>query len=189
MKYHQQQIIKALKECSGLNRGLFGLFATERLHACCWAAHANSHIWPIFSRTLDYGFRVDFASTSHDHLIEMIKQLESIVPEGGEPLQVQGQSAIICLLEGLRLIIEFDEQIVEGIINAVIDVLDNYVFYVQRMVAGEMISPENYLLLERELRKQLEDVEFIKTTPSTENIRKWRIENLQFAAPVAVGFV
>jgi hypothetical protein len=90
-------------------------------------------------------------------------------------------------LESAKLLTNPDTESIEAVVNAVVDALDNYAFFVQRLVTGELSSPDDYLLLKRELGKQWADLQFVASDPSAEAVRLWRIENLQFAVPVAVG--
>ena len=118
---------------------------------------------------------------------ELISSLEEIVPEGGEPLQVQGQCAVVCLLESVKLLTHPDTERIEAVVNAVVDALDNYTFFARRLITGDLSSPDEYPLLNRELEKQEADLQFVAGDPSAEAVRQWRIENLQFAVPAAVG--
>jgi len=190
MKKHRQYISEALASCNGAARILFGLLATERLRACCCVAEADSYAWSCFASILDDAFAVILdPQLSDSRLVDWIAQLEKNVPHGGEPLQVQGQSAILCLIGSLRLFDSNDSEASESVINAIVDALDNYTFYIQRFVARDTSSPENYALLQRELSRQLEDVNFVRTynVLTLAKLIQRRMENFQFAVPVAVG--
>jgi hypothetical protein len=184
MKEHRQAVISQLGGLTGPARALFGLFAAERLRGCCWVAHHGTKVWETFTESLEKAFCLLEHIESFD---ELISSLEEIVPEGGGPLQVQGQCAVVCLLESVKLLTHPDTERIEAVVNAVVDALDNYTFFARRLITGDLSSPDEYPLLNRELEKQEADLQFVAGDPSAEAVRQWRIENLQFAVPAAVG--
>lgn len=189
MKNHRKNIVSSLRNSSRVTRVLFGLFATERLRVCCWVAHSGTEIWHKYLFALEQGFSMVLNKTekNNSEIQILIDELQDLVPDGGEPLRVQGQSSVVCLIETLMLFLEYDEQSVETLINSMADALDNYFFYIHRIISGDLISPGNYYLLDRELKKQLDDIDFLDKSPTLEKIEHWRIENLEYSVPVAVG--
>jgi len=117
-----------------------------------------------------------------------IQDLEAILPTGGEPLFVQGQSAIICLLSALEICSNGHRLSVSDSVNAIIDAIDNYDFFIRRRLKNDNSSPANYTLLQREVGRQLSDVAFVKMQDRLNRVEliEYRYENLQFAVPIAV---
>ena len=123
------------------------------------------------------------------------QQLEDVIPhsdEGGSPLSVQAQAAILCTLCAVRILAgeRGDEVIVEAA-NSVVDALDNYTFFIAETISGRTDSPDDYELLGRECARQLQDCEFLchGGVHDLSALLKWRIENRQYAVPPAVSVV
>lgn len=191
MKEHRSRLANAFEPNQIQEKSFFALLCAERLRGCCWAAQAatgDDHSY--FFQWVDRLFKcfVEREHLTQDELLEGLEQVESIVPEGGEPLAVQVQSGVLCLLTSLELLDNRSDNGVVEASNFIVDALDNYVFSTRRRITGDMTSPKDYILLQREVARQNEDVEFAKNLfeRSASEVIAYRLENCEFAVPIAV---
>jgi hypothetical protein len=190
LQLHQQQIASGLSASSSTARAFFAVLSAERLRGCCWAYQASSGIdLAPFFQGIDSSFEMLFNKCPADRNMEgIIRKLEEIVPKGGEPLFVQAQSGVICLLTALDILADGARTSISDVVRATIDALDNYEFSVRRRIKNDMQSPGDFPLLLRELEREIADVKFlgnyeVRGRPS---LIERRLENLQFAIPPAV---
>ena len=117
-----------------------------------------------------------------------LQEIEGIVPDGGEPLPVQAQSGVICLLTAFDSLATARRTRISDAINAPFDALDNYDFFVRRRLLSATVNRTDYTLLRREMERQLEDLKFVKDygTRGRVGLIEYRVENLQFTIPPAV---
>jgi hypothetical protein len=191
MKTHQQQISVILSTLAPRSQLVFGLLTADRLRCCCFVACDGSSEWKTFASILDQCFlmacrdRLDLSAIE-----DAITTLHEACPESGTHSQAQGQNSFLCLIQALRLVSGEGLDSIEGIINSIVDALDNYAFFVRRAITGEKTSPESYPLMEREMECQLDDLSFVsKNSDFTQmELNERRILNLQFVIPPAVGW-
>lgn len=191
MNNHRILVTKLLSSCDSRSRLLFGALTSERLRSCCFIACGAGELWDLYTSTIDDCFHSITSNTDLDKkVIEAAKvALKNFVPTGGEHLQAQGQASVVCLIESLRFVLDEGEEGAEANVNSVVDALDNYTFYMYRAITGKAVSPDDYLLLHRELQRQLDDISFSVNNKklSEMDVTNRRIENCQFMIPVAVG--
>ena len=191
MKQHRQIIRDSLSNCTPCGRALFALLCAERLRSCC-RVYQNTTSLPVaaYFDDLDAGFAslLKKKNLSPEASNLAVERLDACVPEGGDPLSVQAQSGVVCLMEALRLLAGGEVEGCIEVVNAIVDALDNYHFFIRRRLCGDTTSPDDYILLRRESDRQLADVRTAKTFDqlSESDLVALRIENLQFAVPVAV---
>lgn len=188
---HRQKILHELAACDGREKAIFALLSAERLRSCCWAHEVASKIkLTTFFEEVENLFNLFINGTlpEKNACNRVAQLLESLVPEGGEPLSVQAQSGVICLVTAFDMLANGGRTKMTDAINATIDASDNYEFFVRRKVKKDEHSPANHPLLLRELDRQILDAEFAKRSRSLQAsaIIEYRIENLQFVIPPAV---
>src|SRR5262249_45203030 len=117
-----------------------------------------------------------------------LQELEANVPNGGEPLAVQAQSANLCLMTAFQILADTGQATVVDAANAIIDAADNYEFFVRRRLKNDTQSPTDYPLLTREIDRQLADAVFVRGYERLPPLAlvEHRIENLQYVIPPAV---
>jgi hypothetical protein len=197
VKAHRAELTKRMKDCSKKAQALFCLACAERLIGCAWCFEQQTGAsLGGFFRWLD----TLFVAVASDELGEISLQraaseLEEVIPSGdhdGSPLHVQAQSAVLCALNALSILVgPTDRAPVIEAANSVVDALDNYTYFVGEELANRTDSPENYELLQREIAKQLRDCELLRREVELTKgrILEWRIENRQYAVPAAVGSI
>lgn len=192
MKHHRELLLGELKPLGVRAEALFCLSAAERLRACCWAFEKQtSHGLESYFRWSNALFAaLKEESWSSLPLNEAHRELDAAVPRSddyGSPLSIQAQSALICLVVGVEVLLGTNPRAVVDASNAVVDALDNYVFQVHQQLAGDMPVPDEYLLLSREIDRQLHDLRLLKGIGEIEErgLVAWRLENQQFAVPIA----
>lgn len=151
----------------------------------------GSGTWPLFASVLDSAFTaIVQRELSPKMCAEWKVQLEDEIPQGDQALDTQGQSAFICLIGSLDLLIEKDIEDIDLVVNALVDALDNYVYFINKqLVAIDSDGADDYVLMQREYLRQLDDAVFVGAFDmlAREEIICRRVENFQFAVPVAVG--
>ena len=187
---HRQQLSDELQNCSQRAKSLFALLCAERLRGCCWAYQESCSLnLEVFFQWNEALFEILLKDKQLD--IATLRQgqqdVEAIMPSGGEPLEVQAQSGVLCLLIAMELLVDENLSAVDAA-NYIIDAVDNYDFFIRRRLTGETSSPSTHLLLEREISRQNADVSFVKMYDHIERSERisYRIENLHFAVPIAV---
>jgi hypothetical protein len=190
LQLHQRRIVNGLSESSPAARAFFALLCAERLHACCWAYQASKGVsLAPFFQGLEELFELLIDGRPADSSLRTVTaELEEIIFEGGEPLPVQAQSGVICLLVGLDMLENPGRTNIDDAARATVDALDNYDFFVRRRISNEAQQPGDFPLLVREMQQQVSDVEFLKNYEELErkSLIEYRIQNLQFAIPPAV---
>jgi len=191
MKAHRQHILDKLSDCDGRARAMFALLCAERLRSCCWALQAGhgAHLGACFTH-MDALFELLQSHQAPDPamLRATFEEIEPIVPGGGEPLCVQAQSGVICLLGAIEAFAGRTRVTITDVVNAIVDALNNYEFFIRRRIMNDTSSPTEYPLLQREIERQLADVAFVRGLEQSDKSRvvEYRLENLQFTVPLAV---
>lgn len=191
MNDHRNLLHSKMSTCSHKAKALFALLCAERLRSCCWAFHCKQPFeYALFTQWNDLVFRAlsEAGEPVSQQFYDGIAEIESIVPEGGEPLAVQAQSGVVCLLSSLELLCGESSERVVAASNAVVDALDNYVFFTRRRISNDRSSPNQYALLSREIDRQLHDLLIAETFEDRTEVElsEIRIENFQYAIPIAV---
>ncbi len=190
MNEHRARVAMLLRDLDSRAKLLFGLLMADRLRGCCFVACHKSGVFHSYASTIERLFEMTYeqGNIDIDIICKDIEALQELVPEGGEPLEVQGQSSVICLLESLRLASSEDLDAANDLVNSMIDALDNFAFFVRRSITGQSVSPNDYMLLQRELQREIDDLEFVSNSTILQvDIIERRVENQQFAIPIAVG--
>lgn len=191
MKRHRQRLLDDLQGYTPSACALFALLCAERLRGCCWAFQEaeKSDMSPYFDWTEElFQLLIRRVEPNGSRLKDMVRHLEGIVPSGGEPLAVQAQSGMLSLLAAGEILISQNSSGVIDAANSIVDALDNYDFFVRRRLKNDMSSPTDYPLLQREMNRQLADVAFVQLWDQGKSSDPidYRVENLQFAVPIAV---
>ncbi len=191
MKLHSQTISQELLHSTPRAKALFAFLCAERLRGCCWAYQAIKGIsLKAFFHEIEDLFELLLRQNVPNvaALEARIKQLEAIMPTGEDSLSVQAQSGVICLVTGLDVLADGKRTGMEDAINAMVDALDNYEFFMRTKLKSDARNSTDYPLLAREIVRQLADAKFVKTykPPANAALMDYRIENLQYAVPPAV---
>lgn len=191
MKEHRQLISNSLAECPPLGRSFFALLCADRLRNCCWSYQqtGKSDISPYFSLIDDLFGQFENAG-QFDHLKfgEAVLNLESDMPTEGDPLSVQAQSGVMCLMLAVQMLDNYSSQCANDIVNAMADACDNYLYHLQVRLSDDHSSPESSVLLQRETEKQRSDLDLARNASkySKNDLIRFRILNYQYSIPSAV---
>jgi len=193
MKAHRDALTERMALCGRRGRALFCLASAERLIGCCWAFQAQSgaDLKPFFfwTQRLFDALVVDMpANVALDAALEELEQSASHTTDGS-PLSVQAQAGILCAMGAIFVLEGHREDGVVTAMNATIDALDNFTFFVNQQVTGELVSPETYALLDRETALQMTHAAFLQDAENFEasTLTNWRLENRQYSVPIAIG--
>jgi hypothetical protein len=126
--------------------------------------------------------------TDVDVAKKAFQELMTIVPTGGEPLYVQAQSGMICLLTAFDILANGGQTTIKDAINATLDAEYNYYCHVRRRIKNDISVPDNFEFLKNEADRQVKDVAFVKNCEQStrSDLIEYRIDNLQYAIPPAV---
>lgn len=191
MKAHRQQILNEITKCSPQAKALFAFFCAERLRGCCWAyqTKSGSNLEAYF-KWIDILFEKLVNRNFDDKLaIEAaFQELKVIVPKGGEPLAVQAQSGVICLLTAFDALANGKQTTIADAINSTLEAAYNYYCYVKKRIKNDASVPTDFAFLNREANRQLLDVAFVKRCElsTKSDFVEYRVENLQHAILPAV---
>jgi uncharacterized protein YjaG (DUF416 family) len=172
----------------------FGLLCAERLRACCWA-FGQKESWDL---SIYYvGCDLVFNQLAHNTTIDKmqrektIEKLEATIPQSddfGDALSVQAQSGLLALLytlEGLE--IENSEGIIESA-GAVVEGLDNYDYFITKILTNNPETHNEFPLLDREIQWQFEILRILNQTTQleTKEFIHLRVLNRNYSVPIAV---
>ena len=173
---------------------LFALLCAERLRASCWAFSKREN-WDITSyyEGCDFLFEQVVQNTTIDQtqVESYVDDLDKCVPQSdefGDPLAVQAQSGLIALLHAFDSVKTADSEAGVNAAGAVEEGVDNYQYFVNKEMTGQLTSPTEYPLLDREIKWQLESIATLRqfTRPEREKYVSLRILNRTYAVPIAV---
>jgi hypothetical protein len=173
---------------------VFALLCAERLYLSCWA-FSRQHGAAItgYLRGCDELWRavVTNVPLSEAQLAVLTGAIDPQVPrsdEFGDPLSVQAQSGMICLLLALDAhgapssdAVPMGAEAAENVVNA----LDNYDYAVRKALLGDTSAPTAYELLARELEWQQEVIGVLAAGIGA-NTLALRVRNRAFVVPPAV---
>ncbi len=185
LKEHCERVSGLLASASEDNRQLFVALAADRLRGCVWISSFGAPLWNVFENALGslWGALQSGHALDSGDVERILKQMDAHFPPGGEPLAAQLQSAFICLTAGLTSEIGV-------VINALVDALDNYRFYVDRSLTGRLDSPENYPGLTREYEYQIGLAARLSggKALTADELKQLRVSNSEYAITPAVGW-
>lgn len=194
MNEHRAQLVEILDAGNVFENAFFVLLCAERLRACYWAhkqLKKNFYVDPFQWADIVFNALAEKKMISNDRAMEALEMLSVLVPVDGEPLSVQAQSGLQCLMLAIEMLAELDvnASAITDASNWVIDALDNYAFFVRSELDNDFESPTSEdPLLVREIGHQIFSASLIGGSMIWDfpNLVKYRIWNLQFAVPIAV---
>ena len=185
LEEHKKRIQNAFGQANSAGGALFCYLAFDRLRNCLMVHSLTNGI------SMEAAWRcadlVRVAISDGSGLSKISDSLEELVPTEGDPLSVQAQSALICLMAAAQMLEGTDDLGLEEVVNGVVDACDNYAYATALAVKNESSYEERYPLLERELAWQVSLVPMIGVNRISKDVVSDLIyQNRFYSIPAAI---
>ena len=173
---------------------MFCLAGAERLRSCVWAFEKEYAVsmQPFFgwcASLMDALLAGTVQQLPLDALMEEVENLTPNSDEYGQPLAVQAQSALLCVLNALAVLRDGRVGSVVDASYAVVDALENFVYLIHVGLLNDAAVPADREIVQRERGWQLTTIAFLRNleTCSREQLLAWRAQHREYSVPVAIA--